>query len=87
MSPNQSSIKKASGSRTASDMGGISLPRASLSMMSLASENNEARFRSESDSPKLHSGHSKTASGGDPFMELLFSGWNPDLPDPSTLNH
>ncbi|TRM66190.1 hypothetical protein BD626DRAFT_486984 [Schizophyllum amplum] len=25
--------------------------------------------------------------GADPFMELLFSGWNPDLPDRNTLNH
>ncbi|KAF9069139.1 hypothetical protein BDP27DRAFT_1522180 [Rhodocollybia butyracea] len=52
---------------------GISLPHASLSMTDLSQRN-------ESSSPDL-------STNGDPFMELLFSGWNPDLPDPATLNH
>ncbi|KAJ6610076.1 hypothetical protein B0H10DRAFT_2061972 [Mycena sp. CBHHK59/15] len=69
-----------------SDSGGISLPHASLAMMNLISpESSEARFRSESGSPDLRT----IASQGspDPLMDLLFLGWNPDLPDPSTLNH
>ncbi|KAJ7038108.1 hypothetical protein C8F04DRAFT_1089586 [Mycena alexandri] len=65
--------------------GGISLPHASLAMMNLISPEAEAQFRgSESGSPEL-----RTISQGspDPLMDLLFLGWNPDLPDPTTLNH
>lgn len=29
---------------------------------------------------------SKKGGESDPFMDLLFSGWNPDLPDPTRLN-
>lgn len=54
-------------------------------MMNLISESPEARFRSESGSPELR--HSSSKNGPDPFMDLLFSGWNPDLPDPPVLNH
>lgn len=45
----------------------------------------DIRFRGESDSPELRSATRKDSP--DPFMTLLFSGWNPDLPDPSVLNH
>lgn len=45
----------------------------------------ENRFRGESNSPELRSATQK--DGSDPFMTLLFSGWNPDLPDPPVLNH
>jgi hypothetical protein len=37
-----------------------------------------------SGSPDLGGG--KKAGDSDPFMDLLFSGWNPDLPDPARLN-
>jgi hypothetical protein len=69
-----------------SDSGGISLPHASLAMMNLISpEASDTQFRSESGSPDLRT----IASQGspDPLMDLLFLGWNPDLPDPTTLNH
>lgn len=39
----------------------------------------------ESNSPELRPATQKNDS--DPFMTLLFSGWNPDLPDPPVLNH
>ncbi|KAJ7631002.1 hypothetical protein FB45DRAFT_793800 [Roridomyces roridus] len=82
----QSNSRSSSPNRPGSADGGISLPHASLAMMNLiAPEASEARFRSESDSPDLRT----IASQGspDPLMDLLFLGWNPDLPDPNTLNH
>ncbi|KAJ6575202.1 hypothetical protein B0H19DRAFT_1127645 [Mycena capillaripes] len=69
-----------------SDNGGISLPHASLAMMNLISpEASDSHFRSESGSPDLRTIASQ--SSPDPLMDLLFLGWNPDLPDPTTLNH
>ncbi|KAE9411013.1 hypothetical protein BT96DRAFT_804490 [Gymnopus androsaceus JB14] len=55
---------------------GISLPHASLSL----SETTPYREGTASPAPEA-------PANGDPFMELLFLGWNPDLPDPATLNH
>ncbi|KAJ7837528.1 hypothetical protein B0H14DRAFT_2791028 [Mycena olivaceomarginata] len=69
-----------------SDNGGISLPHASLAMMNLiSSDAPDTRFRSESGSPDMRTIASQ--SSPDPLMDLLFLGWNPDLPDPTTLNH
>lgn len=91
MSPhhNSSSTNAPVGSTSISrpDRGGISLPQAPLSMMNLiAPETSDAtRFRSPSGSPQLSNANKDASS--DPFMDLLFSGWNPDLPDPATLNH
>jgi hypothetical protein len=69
-----------------SDAGGITLPHASLALMNLiAPDSPGTRFRSASRSPELQDISPK--SNSDPFMDLLFSGWNPDLPDPATLNH
>ncbi|KAJ6503448.1 hypothetical protein C8R47DRAFT_1106227 [Mycena vitilis] len=69
-----------------SDAGGISLPHASLAMMNLISPDAaDSQFRSESGSPDLRTIASH--SSPDPLMDLLFLGWNPDLPDPTTLNH
>ncbi|KAF9015259.1 hypothetical protein BDQ17DRAFT_1340748 [Cyathus striatus] len=84
-SPNQgSSVNQAT--RGTLQEGGITLPHASLAIMNLiGSESPELRFRSESGSPELLNSGRK--SSNDPFMDLLFSGWNPDLPDPATLNH
>lgn len=70
-----------SSSRVSPSTTGIALPQ-SISIMSLASP--DAHMRSESGSPELRTGKSKAP---DPFMDLLFLGWNPDLPDPQTLNH
>lgn len=46
-------------------------------------EGPETRFRSTSGTPDLQS----SLTPSDLFMDLLFSGWDPDLPDPDTLNH
>ncbi|KAJ7597133.1 hypothetical protein C8J56DRAFT_1159103 [Mycena floridula] len=87
VSPNQSfnNHRSIAHARASNEGGGISLPQASLSMMSLVvPENTDTRIRSESDSPDLRTAVSKNS---DTFMDLLFLGWNPDLPDPSSLNH
>ncbi|KIM48115.1 hypothetical protein M413DRAFT_439826 [Hebeloma cylindrosporum] len=69
-----------------SDAGGITLPHASLALMNLiAPDSPGTRFRSASGSPELQDVSAK--SNSDSFVDLLFSGWNPDLPDPATLNH
>jgi hypothetical protein len=65
----------------------MSLPQGALNIANLmTSDSPEIRIRNDSSSPELH-----TISPGngvaDPFMDLLFSGWNPDLPDPPVLNH
>ena len=60
-------------------MGCVSLERL------VASESPELRFRGSTHSPELHIVSPKDSS--DPFMTLLFSGWNPDLPDPPVLDH
>ncbi|KAF8912753.1 hypothetical protein CPB84DRAFT_1885361 [Gymnopilus junonius] len=66
-----------------SDTGGIALP--SLNLMTLIDPDTpDSRFRS-SLSPELQ--NVNVRSNADQFMDLLFSGWNPDLPDPATLNH
>ncbi|KAJ8084105.1 hypothetical protein PM082_002872 [Marasmius tenuissimus] len=68
------------------DTVGISLPQASLSMTpTLSSTTPDPQFRSESGSPEMQT--SSKGGSSDPFMDLLFLGWNPDLPDPATLNH
>ncbi|KAJ7254029.1 hypothetical protein B0H12DRAFT_1202366 [Mycena haematopus] len=73
-------------SSVGTDNGGISLPHASLAMMNLISpDTSDTRFRSESGSPDLRTIASQ--NNPDPLMDLLFLGWNPDLPDPATLNH
>jgi hypothetical protein len=70
---------------TSSQHSDISVPRASMSMMSLTTpEASEARH--QSGSPELYALNSNKPSP-DPFLDLLFLGWNSDLPDPSTLNH
>ncbi|KAF9569661.1 hypothetical protein CPC08DRAFT_652540 [Agrocybe pediades] len=74
-----------SSGHASSDAAGISLPHASLTVMNLIAPGSpETRFRSTSRSPELQNAN---VSNPDPFMDLLFSGWNPDLPDPATLNH
>lgn len=70
--------------RQTSETGGIALPQLAL-LNIIAPDSPETRFRSKSGSPDLQDVGGK--SNSDPFMDLLFSGWNPDLPDPATLNH
>ncbi|TFK30532.1 hypothetical protein FA15DRAFT_662503 [Coprinopsis marcescibilis] len=75
-------------SQNGSDSTGITLPRASLAMNLIAPETPETRFRSATGSPDM-TASKQSGSGGDtdPFMDLLFSGWNPDLPEPAVLDH
>lgn len=71
--------------RPTSSASGISLPQASITMMNLITPDSpQQQIRSDSGSPELTAA---SKPGSDPFMDLLFSGWNPDLPDPNTLNH
>lgn len=54
----------------------------------VGSSSPETRFRSQSGSPASYTINNKQAGPGpDPFMDLLFLGWNSDLPDPATLSH
>jgi len=62
-------------SRPPSELKGIALPRASLVL--------DSQFRNDSSSPELR----PVTSTKDPFMDLLFIGWNTDLPDPAIMNH
>jgi hypothetical protein len=73
---------QASASQRCSDVLGITLPHASLSMVNLAT----AKSRGQSGSPELYAVNNDKP-GQDPFLDLLFLGWNSDLPDPATLNH
>jgi hypothetical protein len=50
----------------------------------LSSDNAVSRFRSESNSPEFAGAYFRSS---DPLLELIFSGWNPDLPDPPILEH
>jgi hypothetical protein len=70
--------------RQTSETGGIALPQLTL-LNIIAPDSPETRFRSKSGSPDVQTAGGK--SNSDPFMDLLFSGWNPDLPEPATLNH
>ncbi|EAU93065.2 hypothetical protein CC1G_06785 [Coprinopsis cinerea okayama7 len=65
----------------------MTLPRASLAMNLIAPETPESRLRSETGSPDATAGKQASSGDTDPFMDLLFSGWNPDLPEPSVLDH
>lgn len=68
-----------------SDIPGITVPHASMSMMNLTTpETSEARRQSGSPELFALNGHKPSQ---DPFLDLLFLGWNSDLPDPGTLNH
>lgn len=44
----------------------------------------ESRLRLSTRSPEVATTSPKE---NEPFMDLLFSGWNPDLPDPAVLDH
>jgi hypothetical protein len=54
-------------------------------MMNLTTPN-ASEARRQSGSPELYALTSSKPSP-DPFLDLLFLGWNSDLPDPGTLNH
>ncbi|KAK7694814.1 hypothetical protein QCA50_002002 [Cerrena zonata] len=62
---------------------GIVLPQASLDMgtKQFSTSSPESLYRGSTGSPELR--QPAGASGG----EMLFSGWDPDLPNPDVLNH
>ncbi|KAF9532019.1 hypothetical protein CPB83DRAFT_848197 [Crepidotus variabilis] len=75
---------------------GITIPQAPLSLVNIIPESPQSRFRNRSPSPNgrdVNGGGITNNAGGhrddspDPLIGLLFSGWNPDLPDPAVLNH
>lgn len=68
-----------------SDIPGVAVPRASLSMMNLTPPEAPEAHR-QTGSPELYALTGNKPSP-DPFLDLLFLGWNSDLPDPGTLNH
>ncbi|RPD64963.1 hypothetical protein L226DRAFT_528244 [Lentinus tigrinus ALCF2SS1-7] len=67
--------------------GGIILPHASLDMLGqLSPGSSDSHPRGSTSSPELRQGMQQQHIP-DPLMEVLFSGWDPDLPDPDTLDH
>ncbi|CAL1695491.1 unnamed protein product [Somion occarium] len=63
---------------------GIILPQASLDMTNnqrYAVDSPESQFRGSTGSPELRQ------PGGNGLMDMLLSGWDPDLPDHDTLDH
>ncbi|KAF5312502.1 hypothetical protein D9619_003254 [Psilocybe cf. subviscida] len=71
-------------SPNSNENGDIILPTVRL-LNIIPPDSPETRFRSPTTSPEIV--HSGDKSNSKAFMDLLFSGWNPDLPDPATLNH
>jgi hypothetical protein len=68
------------------DVASISLPHAALSMPNVA-DAHTVSLRDQYGNSESHALNSSPGPGLDNFMDLLFLGWNPDLPDPATLNH
>ncbi|KAJ3016886.1 hypothetical protein NUW54_g709 [Trametes sanguinea] len=67
--------------------GGIVLPHASLEVMhQLSPDSTGSQPRGSTSSPELRQGNNRQTMP-DPLMDLLFVGWDPDLPDPDTLDH
>ena len=64
----------------------IVLPRASLNLSPDCGDH--SRFGTNSDLPPYDVAHSASQQTlkPDPFMDLLFLGWNSDLPEPVVLN-
>ncbi|RDX52046.1 hypothetical protein OH76DRAFT_238690 [Lentinus brumalis] len=66
--------------------GGIILPHASLDVLSqLSPDSTDSHPRGSTSSPEMRQGMQQHIP--DPLMDVLFSGWDPDLPDPDTLDH
>lgn len=68
------------------DVLSLSLSPPSNPILSFLTPSPEMRFQSASLSPELSNTNALMIET-DPFLGLLFSGWNTDLPDPATLNH
>lgn len=60
---------------------GIVLPQAPFDIVNAVSMSSpESQFRGSTGSPELHQSGSFSSA-------MQFPGWNPELPDPVTLNH
>lgn len=65
----------------------VTLPKVPSSLIDFNLINStEPRVQTSNQSPELQDVSIKMIDS-DPFMDLLYLGWNPDLPDPVTLNH
>ncbi len=65
---------------------GITLPHASLDMTSTISmDSPDSQIRGSTGSPEIL--QTSNNRGSDTLMEMLFSGWDSDLPNPDLLNH
>ncbi|OCH95807.1 hypothetical protein OBBRIDRAFT_767116 [Obba rivulosa] len=63
------------------------IPQAAYDMMHQVpgpGDSPESQFRGSSGSPELRQSGS---SAGDPLLDLICTGWDPDLPNPDVLNH
>ena len=72
---------------TASPNGnGISAAHAQVDVAKTsAADSPDSQMRASTSSPEMLQGNSNR--GTDPLMDMLFVGWDPDLPDPEVLNH
>ncbi|TFK57178.1 hypothetical protein OE88DRAFT_1650795 [Heliocybe sulcata] len=67
---------------------GITIPHLPSNIVtSLSTASPEMSFRSESGSPQLRTMRSRGNSSASALTELIYSGWNPDLPEPHVLHH
>ncbi|OJT03012.1 hypothetical protein TRAPUB_6355 [Trametes pubescens] len=67
--------------------GGIILPHASLDAVHhLSPDSTGSMARNSTSSPELRHGNQQHVMP-DPLLDMLFAGWDPDLPDPDTLDH
>ena len=66
--------------------GGIVLPHASLDVLQHMSPHSTDSRPGSVGSPELRHGSTRVHVP-DPLLDLFMSGWDPDLPDPDTLDH
>ncbi len=63
---------------------GIVLPQAPLDIVNAVSMNSpDSQFRGSTGSPELR----QPSSHSDAFLDILYPGWDPDLPNPDVLEH
>lgn len=67
---------------------GITIPHAALEITSgLSVDSPDSQVRASTSSPEMLQAQASNTRGADPLMDMLFTGWDPDLPDPDVLNH
>ena len=60
-------------------------PLGGIPLLQNAKDGSELALRQSCISPELHEVTDR--SSADTLLELIYSGWNPDLPEPQILNH